>query len=136
LKILSAGLTTCDVVQDGRAVRLDLIDEKGGNVSVQLPFDQAQAVAMTLPSLLTRALRSITGSDTSRYVFHLDQWVIEQAEDRQSLLLTLGTEDGFQVSFGIPAAACRGLGMVLAEGPDALVDGNGASAMPALKTLN
>jgi hypothetical protein len=27
------------------------------------------------------------------------------------LLLTLATADGFQVAFGIPAEACRGLGL-------------------------
>ena len=136
MKISSAGLTTCDVIQDGRAVRLDLVDDKGANISVQLPFDQAQAVAMTLPSLLTRALRTITGSGESRYVFHLDQWVVERSEDRQTLLLTLATEGGFQVSFGVPVAACRGLGLTLAEGPDALVDGECVPTVTSSNKLN
>jgi len=37
------------------------------------------------------------------------------------LLLTLATADGFQVSFGIPAEACRGLGLTLAGDRDRLV---------------
>jgi hypothetical protein len=38
------------------------------------------------------------------------------------LLLTLATADGFQVSFGLPAEACRGLGLTLAGGPARLAE--------------
>jgi hypothetical protein len=113
VKICSAKLTTCDVLRDGTAIRLDLVDESGADVSLQLPFDQAQAVAMTLPSLLTRALKSLTGSDTARYVFPLEHWTVERTDGGDGLLLTLATDDGFQVCFAIPAAACDGLGTTL-----------------------
>lgn len=114
MNICSAGLTTCRVIEGGHAVRLDFVDQRGTDVSLQLPFEQAQAVAMTLPSLLTRALRALTGKASARYVFALDRWEVEQSDDCSGLLLTLATEDGFQVSFGVPAEACRGLGLVLA----------------------
>jgi hypothetical protein len=73
MDIRSVALTTCGVLDDGEIVRLGLVDDKGAAVS----FDQAQAVAMTLPSLLTRALRSLTGSPDARYVFPLDRWFVE-----------------------------------------------------------
>jgi len=117
VKISSAELTTCGVAEDGRTVRLDLIDANGTAVSLHLPFTQAQAVAMTLPSLLTQALRALTGKPSSRYVFQLDNWAVEQSENSDGLLLTLATEDGFQVSFGVPAEACEGLGRTLACAP-------------------
>jgi lipocalin len=82
---------------------------QGTSVSLRLPFDQAQAVAMTLPSLLARALQSLTGSPDARYVFPLDRWFVELSRQHDGLLLTLATNEGFQVSFGIPAEACRGL---------------------------
>jgi hypothetical protein len=113
VKICSARLTTCDVLGDGKAIRLDLVDQSGADVSLQLPFDQAQAVAMTLPSLLTRALKSLTGNDTARYVFPLEHWTAERTDGGDGLLLTLATDDGFQVCFAIPAAACDGLGSTL-----------------------
>jgi hypothetical protein len=113
VKICSAKLTTCDVLRDGKAIRLDLVDQSGADVSLQLPFDQAQAVAMTLPSLLTRALKSLTGSATARYVFPLDHWTVERTDGSDDLLLTLATDDGFNVCFAIPAAACDGLGSTL-----------------------
>jgi hypothetical protein len=126
MDICSVALTTCDVLEDGQIVRLDLVDDKGMPVSLRLPFDQAQAVAMTLPSLLTRALKSLTGSPDARYVFPLDRWFVELSRQHDGLLLTLATSDGFQVSFGIPAEACRGLGLTLAGGPERLAEGEAA----------
>jgi hypothetical protein len=115
MNICGAKLTTCGVAQDGRTLWLNLVDDKGAEVSLQLPFDQTQAIAMTLPSLLTRALRALTGKATARYVFPLDQWSVERSSDCDGLIVTLGTEGGFQVSFGIPTEACRGLGLTIAR---------------------
>lgn len=121
MKICSAELTTCGILQDGQGVSLNLIDSAGNNVCLELPFYQAEAVAMTLPSLLTRAVKAFTGNASARYVFDLDRWVIEQPKEHGGLLLlTLSTPDGFHVSFGIPAEACKGLGLTLAQGPDQL----------------
>jgi hypothetical protein len=120
MKICSAELTTCGILQDGQGVSLNLIDSAGNDVCVELPFYQAEAVAMTLPSLLTRAVKALTGNASARYVFDLDRWVIERPKEHDGLLLTLSTPDGFQVSFGIPAEACKGLGLTLSQGPDPL----------------
>jgi hypothetical protein len=76
MDICSAALTTCGVLEDGQIVRLDLVDDKGTPVSLRLPFNQAQAIAMTLPSLLTRALQSLTGSPDARCVFPLERWFV------------------------------------------------------------
>jgi hypothetical protein len=54
MNICGVELTTCGILEDGHVVRLDLVDDKGMAISLRLPFEQAQAVAMTLPSLLTR----------------------------------------------------------------------------------
>jgi hypothetical protein len=116
MKICSGKLTTCGVLRDGQAVTLDLVDDTGTDVSLELPFDQAQAVAMTLPSLLTHALKTLTGSTTARYIFPLDHWTVEQSKEHNGLLLTLATDEGFQVSFGIPSEACKGLGLALVGG--------------------
>src|SRR5271168_319670 len=139
VKICSTKLTTCDVLPDGQAVRLDLVDQSGADVSLQLPFDQAQAMAMTLPSLLTRALKSLTGSATARYVFPLDHWTVESTNGNDGLLLTLATDDGFQVCFGIPAEACRGLGSTLVRHCDERAepgDADGEIEAASLLALN
>jgi hypothetical protein len=111
MKMCSAGL-----VEDGRAVRLDLVDDEGADVSLQLSLEQAQAIAMTLPSLLTQARQDLAEKTDSRYVLALDRWTVQQSNDCTGLLLTLATGEGFEVCFDVPAEACRGLGLVLGGG--------------------
>ena len=118
MKIRCAGLTTCGVAQEGHVVELGIIDHEGRELTLELSFAQAQAIAMTLPSLLTRALQALTGKASSRYVFALERWTVEQSNGCNGLLLTLATEGGFNVCFGVPAEACRGLGHILALGMD------------------
>src|SRR5215470_8572821 len=86
------------------------MDRSDTAVSVQLPFDQAEAVVMTLPQLLTRAVRRRTGKPEARYVFGLGEWAIEDTKDKDCLIVTLKTTDGFEVSFAIPFGACQALG--------------------------
>jgi hypothetical protein len=111
MKMCSAGL-----VDDGRVVRLDLVDDEGADVSLQLSLEQAQAIAMTLPSLLTQARQDLADKTDSRYVLALDRWTVQQSNDCTGLLLTLATGEGFEVCFDVPAEACRGLGLVLGGG--------------------
>jgi hypothetical protein len=120
MKIRSRTLTTCGVTEDGKAVTLDFIDDTDASISLQLPFNQAEAVAMTLPRLLTRAVKALTGWASARYVFSLGKWAIEQAADEGVLIVTLETPDGFEVSFGLPPDACRSLASALACESDQL----------------
>ncbi len=91
---------------------------------------------MTLPRLLTQAVKAQTETDNSRYVFALGRWLLEGVEDHQSLILTLTTVDGFEVSFRIPHATCRALGWTLQheaddDAPD-LNDSLGAAGKPEI----
>src|SRR5215813_2292209 len=106
-------LTTCDVQADGEALRLNFIEASGNPVSLHVPFESAQAIAMTLPRLLTKAVQRITGEEESRYVFPLAGWRIEEAGQMDCAIVTFSTGDGFEVSFGIPFEACRSLGWAL-----------------------
>jgi hypothetical protein len=139
VKICSAKLTTCNVVERGQGVTLNFEDENGAAVTLQLPFEQAQAVAMTLPRLLTQALRSLSGGVTNRYVFPLDGWLVEQSSGYGGLILTLATPDGFQVSFGVPDETSRHLGWTLAHNTDRCADPDGPdeeSGMAGPSALN
>jgi hypothetical protein len=130
VKIRSSRLTTCRVAPDGSTVGLELIDCTGATVTVELPFDQAEAVVMTLPTMLTQALRQQTGSDDARYVFGLGEWSLENAKGQECLIATLKTTDGFEVSFGIPFDACRSLGWNLYQGAERAA----AARLTALET--
>jgi hypothetical protein len=124
-------LTTCDALDDGETVKLDLVDAGGNPVSLLLSFEHAESIAMTLPRLLTHAVKTQTGRDNSRYVFPLGQWLLEGIEDRHAFILTLKTVDGFEVSFRIPHDACRALGWTLQhEADDATEENDRATIRP------
>ena len=108
----STCLTTCETIDGGEAIRLHFVDQADRDVALELPFAQAEAVVMTLPLLLSMAVRGQTGSPESRYVFPLGRWSIESGKDNR-LILTLETDDGFQVSFGVPFNACQAIGWSL-----------------------
>jgi len=115
MKVHSRRLTTCAVAENGETITLGLIDQEEGDVSLSLSLDQAAAVLMTLPRLLTRALQIRSGSESARYVFPLDRWSVEQAQDTGLMIFTMETQDGFQVSFALPSRACTRLGLALLQ---------------------
>jgi hypothetical protein len=122
VKICSSRLTTCGVTPDGETVGLEFVDDSGTPVTVQLPFNQAEAVVMTLPHLLARSVRRRTGNQQARYVFSLAEWLIEDTNAQDCLIVTLKTTDGFEVSFGVPLESCRALGWSLRHEADKLID--------------
>jgi hypothetical protein len=111
-------LTTSGALDDGETIKLEFLDQSRNPISLLLSFEDAESIAMTLPRLLTRAVKAQTGKDNSRYVFDLGQWLLEGVEDHQSLILTFTTVDGFEVSFRIPHATCRALGWSLQHDTD------------------
>jgi hypothetical protein len=122
MKICSNRLTTCRVTADGATVELDLVDRSETALSLQIPFDQAEAIVMTLPHLLTQAVRRRTGQQEARYVFSLGEWFIEDTTDQNCLIVTLKTTDGFEVSFAIPYESCRTLGWSLQHEADEAIE--------------
>ena len=113
MKIRSNALTTCRVAVDGETIELEFEDAAGAPVTLQFPFLQAEAIAMTLPHLLSRAVQHRTGKPEARYVFSLGHWMVEDTKDGSCLTVTLKTTDGFEVSFAITRATCRALGWSL-----------------------
>lgn len=122
MNIICGKLTTCSVASAGKSIRLGLLDQTGTETTLELPFEQAQAIAMTLPRLLSQALKSQTEDNQARYVFPLGGWIMERSLGRDGPVLTLVTEDGFEAFFGVPAAMCRHLGWTLAGEADEQTD--------------
>lgn len=111
--IASSKLTTCEIASDGGAVRLYFLDRTGETAFLELPFEQAQSVAMTMPRLLATALRARTGSSNARYVFPTSEWALELGDAPGTILLTLRTHGGFEASFGIGFDMARNIGTAL-----------------------
>ena len=122
VKICTKKLMVCRVAEDGSNVGLELLDRAGTRVILELPLEQAEAVVMTLPHLLARATKLLTGNDEARYVFGLNDWCIEGA-NKNCLIATLKTTDGFEVSFGIPLEVSRSFGWNLQHAADQAHDG-------------
>jgi hypothetical protein len=124
-------LTTCHAVENGAVVMLEFIDEDGRSMSLRLAFEQAQSIAMTLPRLLTEAVKAQTRQDSARYVFPLGEWSLEGIEGNHCVILTLKTEDGFEVSFRMPPDACKSLGWALQHDADASAHADRSGDTPA-----
>ena len=131
MKIDLKGLTTCRVEPDGEVLELDFVDGAGEPRSLRMPFESAQAIAMTLPRLLSEAVRRITDREQSRYVFPLGTWRVESTQDHACAIATLATADGFEVSFGISPEACRGLGWALKSESERTDEPEGGADGPA-----
>jgi hypothetical protein len=104
----STRLTTCETVENGEVIRLNFVDQADRAVAIELPFAQAEAVVMTLPQVLSKALQWQTNNAAMRYVFPLAHWSLESG-DGNCLIVTLATGDGFHVSFGIPFDTCQAI---------------------------
>jgi hypothetical protein len=130
VRICSKKLTVCRVAEDGSNVGLAFLDHAGTRVVLELPLEQAEAVVMTLPHLLARATKLRTGNDDARYVFGLNEWCIEGANEN-CLIATLKTTDGFEVSFGIPLEVSRSFGWNLQHAADQAHDDGSDKAVAA-----
>jgi hypothetical protein len=114
-EIVSSQLTTCNVIKDGKAIRLDLVEATGDLVSIEFPFDQASSIIMTLPRVLSAALKVQTGRTDMVYVFTLGKWSLQRESDQKGNILTLRTLDDFEISFDLPAEARRAMGWTLLQ---------------------
>ncbi|HUN95572.1 MAG TPA: hypothetical protein VMU69_04960 [Bradyrhizobium sp.] len=108
-------LTTCEVAPDGNTVILGFTDTKGAPAHIRLSLNQVGALAMTLPDLITRALRSRYGDHSLRYAYPLASWTLEQSSDPRTGMVTLCTSDGFSVCFSMQHELQHDLGEALAS---------------------
>src|SRR5690606_30063102 len=89
---------------DGTFARLNLIDAQGQRAAIELPVDCIEQLIMTLPRILGDALRIRFRDNSYLLAFPLGEWRLERAEPGGKLVLTLGTPDGFAVSFSVEPA--------------------------------
>jgi hypothetical protein len=112
----------CAVSPDGGSISLTLPDRHGKSCQLVLTFDEASSLAMTLPRLLTMALRRKYSDRALRLAYPLREYAVECASDLRHLIVTLAADDGFNVVYAInvetAAAIARDLfnsGLLLAE---------------------
>jgi hypothetical protein len=111
-------LTTCEVAPDGNSVVLGFTDSHGTPANIRLSLNQVGGLAMTLPDLITKALRLRYGDHSLRYAYPLDSWTVERSSDPRTGMVTLCTTDGFSVCFSMQVDLQQKLAAALAsEGP-------------------
>ncbi len=110
-------LTTCEIAADGSAVLLGFKDSAGIPNLLRLPLDQVGALAMTLPSVIEKALRTRYRDGSLRYTYPLGSWAFEQASDAANYIMTLRTPDGFGVCFSMPRSKSEALSKAMAASP-------------------
>ncbi len=113
MDIHSRALTTCEIAADGQIISLGFVDASGKTAAVKLPVDQVSALAMTLPSLIEKALRKQFRDDTLRYTYPLGSWTFEHSSYPGTSIVTLRTTDGFGVCFSMERRQQDALGEAL-----------------------
>jgi hypothetical protein len=101
MDIIAKELTTYEVGTDGNWFRMNFTTADGGLGSLRLPTEYLQALIMTLPTMMTKALRAQHEDESLRLVYTAGSLDIEGARDSDKLILSLTTPDGFAVSFCI-----------------------------------
>ena len=70
---------------------------------------------ITLPKLVANAEQRRRHDPSVRLVFKLSEFQIELSTDWHTRILTLTTDDGFGVSFGLTEVQCREIAAISAE---------------------
>ena len=96
-------LTMFSLSPDGETFSIQVTDQQEQPATLVLPADCLNALIMTLPDIMKQSLRRRFQNESMRLVFPVGAWNVEGSVTPGTLIVTLGTPDGFQVSFAIPA---------------------------------
>jgi hypothetical protein len=125
----AARLTSFEVEPDGKRIRLNLQDADGKEGSFILPAECLNQLLMTLPEMARQALQAQTRNTALRLVFPTRSWTLERADVAGKAILTVRTDDGFEVSFAFDEPHIANLGEAIMG---ANFDGEAEPAAPRL----
>jgi hypothetical protein len=102
-------LSGIEVTLDGSSLRLHVIDTAGRKATLKLPADCISSLIMSLPNADARALCLRHKDESLRTVFPVHSTIVERSTDPDIYIVTIGTPDAFQVSFGLSPSQCRSI---------------------------
>jgi hypothetical protein len=102
-------LTLVETAEDGSAVRLIVDDADDQSVGIVLTIENLTALIMTLPTAASNAIKRAHNDPNMRITYPLTDFQIEISPGN-SRILTVGTPDGFSVSFSLTAELSEELG--------------------------
>jgi hypothetical protein len=115
-------LINFETATDGTAVKLVVEDPAGRTVGIVLTIETVTALLMTLPTMASSAVQRANGDSSKRITYPLRDFQIESTTDNLRIL-TIGTPDGFTVSFSLTEELSQELG-------EAHLKGSGHRAKP------
>ncbi|MFC7051236.1 hypothetical protein ACFQI3_00870 [Hansschlegelia quercus] len=115
--ITAEALDAIDVSEDGAAIRVCFRGADGQDANLFLPGECAGQLAMSLPRAVRTALRLRHRDDSLRMVFPVGGWTIEASTDRDTMILTISTPDGFEASYALNRSGADDLAQSLSDAP-------------------
>ncbi|MDB5620411.1 hypothetical protein [Tardiphaga sp.] len=110
-------LLNFETATDGSAVRLIVEDLASQRVGIVFTIETVTALLMTLPKMASSAVQQAHGDPAMRVTYPLSQFQIELSPVG-TRILTIGTPDGFTVSFSLTDEISRELGEAHLKQPD------------------
>jgi hypothetical protein len=111
-------LTAWSVMPDGDHVRLGFEDKDGRPQTITLPVGVLSGLLMTIPRMLSQALRTKFADSSLRMIHELGDWRVERAIGVDASILSLATPDGFEVTFAVATSQADRLGQTLRRAAD------------------
>lgn len=108
-------LVNFETATDGTAVRLIVSDVANRAISIILRIETLTALLMTLPTMASSAVKRAHNDPSMRITYPLREFEIEFGPDNLRIL-TIGTPDGFKVSFSLTEDLSRELGKAHLDG--------------------
>ena len=96
-------LTRFDIAPDGESVAIHVMDDEARPATLVLPSECLNELMMTLPAMVRRSLRLKFRDSSLRVVYPVGSWEVERSQTPGTMIVTLRTPDGFEVSFGLSA---------------------------------
>lgn len=90
-----------ETADDGSSITIVVEDFSGRSARVLFPLDCLTSLIMTLPEMVTTAMQQARRDPTLRVVFPMGKFEVEVGSEPDTRILTLGTSDGFTVSFSM-----------------------------------
>jgi hypothetical protein len=122
MEIQIQSLVNFETATDGTAVKLIVTDIADRQIGLILRIETLTALLMTLPAMAASAVKRAHNDPSMRITYPLREFEIEFGPDNLRIL-TVGTPDGFKVSFSLTEDLSLELGK-------AHLDGAGQRAKP------
>jgi hypothetical protein len=109
IEIAVSRLVNCETASDGSSVKLLVESDDGNIIGLILTIETVTALLMTLPTMAADAVRRANHDPSLRITYPMREFKIESTSDNLRIM-TIGTPDGFWVSFSLTEELSQELG--------------------------